>query len=342
MRGLPRRVVVLVVVVVVVVAGVAAYAVDAVRQHRADVAGAPTVASTDLAQVLAGPHVVFRSTLPGAQYGLVAAVPLDDPAGARAFTDVACDRVDVAADVVACLRTVRGVATKFETELYDATTWRQTASWPLPGIPSRTRLSDDGTLVGTTAFVTGHSYATVGFSTQDEIHSTADGTSYGNLEDWDLTVDGAPFTAVDRNIWGTTFVDDDTFYATAASFSAGKTWLMKGSISGRTLTSVTENAECPAVSPDRTKVAFKVVVDTVDGQSVWEVAVRDVATGEQTVIPSTRGLDDQVEWLDDDTLLYGLPRADEPGTTDVYAVDAAADARAEVFIPGAWSPSVVR
>ena len=77
-----------------------------------------------------------------------------------------------------------------------------------PGIPSRTRLSDDGTLVATTSFVTGHSYATVGFSTLTEIHR-ADGTSLGNVEDFALTVDGAPFTAADRNIWGVTFVDDD-------------------------------------------------------------------------------------------------------------------------------------
>jgi hypothetical protein len=340
-RGLPRRVVALIVVTVVVVVGVVAYAVAAVQQHRQAIADAPTVASTDLAAVLAGPHVVFRSTLPGNTYGVVAVVPLGNPSGARAFTPIVCDRVDVAANVVSCLRTVRGVATTFEADLYDATTWKQTRSWPLPGIPSRTRLSDDGTLVASTAFVTGHSYATVGFSTQDEIHGS-DGTDYGDLESWALTVDGQPFTAADRNIWGTTFVDDDTFYATAASRTAGKTWLMKGSISTRSLTSVTTDAECPALSPDKSKVAYKKVVDTVNGQSVWAVAVRDIAAGTETLIPSTTGLDDQVQWLDDSTLLYGLPRASEPGTTDVFAVGITADAQPRLFIPGAWSPAVVR
>ena len=39
----------------------------------------------------------------------------------------------------------------------------------MPGIPSRTRLSPDGSLVSTTTFVSGHSYMQVGFSTATEI-----------------------------------------------------------------------------------------------------------------------------------------------------------------------------
>jgi hypothetical protein len=339
---IPPRVIALIVVVVVVVLGVGAYAVQAVRRHQHEVSSAPTVASTELAGVMSGPHIVFRNTLPGPQYGLVAAVPLGDPSGARAFTPITCDRVDVAGAFASCLRTVSGVATTFETDVYDVATWQRTQTWPLPGIPSRTRLSDDGTLVGTTAFVTGDSYATVGFSTRTEIHSTADGSSRGDLESWHLTVDGKPFTASDRNIWGVTFVDDDTIFVTAASHAAGKTWLMTGSIASQTLTSVVDNAECPSVSPDKTKVAYKKVVDTVNGQPVWAVAVRDIHSGSETLIPSTKGLDDQVEWLDDSTLLYGLPRTGQAGTTDVYSVGTTADAQPSLFISGAWSPSVVR
>lgn len=231
-----------------------------------------------------------------------------------------------------CLRTQRGIATTFDAVTVDTTTWQQVTTWALPGIPSRTRVSDDGTLVGTTAFVTGHSYATVGFSTQTEIHRV-DGTSLGNIEDWLVVVDGAPLTAVDRNLWGVTFVDDDTFYATAASQSAGKTWLVRGSIGDRTMIAQREGAECPAVSPDRTHVAYKKVVDSRGAQTVWALAVLDLASGTETLLPATEGLDDQPEWLDDDTLLYGLPRTDEPGTTDVWSVDVAADSTPAVLVP---------
>ncbi|KQY42925.1 hypothetical protein [Cellulomonas sp. Root137] len=338
MRRVQPRVAILVAVTVVVLVGVGAYAVSAWRANRAAIDSAPPVASTALDAVLAAPHIVFRSTLPGNEYGLVAAVPLDDPDGARAFTDVACDRVDVAGPVASCLRTIAGIATRWEAEVLDSD-WRPVETWGLPGIPSRTRLSDDGGLVATTSFVTGHSYATVGFSTLTEVHR-ADGTSLGNLEDFALTVDGAPFTAADRNIWGVTFVDDDAFYATAASQSVGRTWLVLGSLEDRTLTSLRDDAECPSISPDGTQVAYKKVVDTVGGQPVWSLAVLDLADGTETLLPATRGVDDQAAWLDDDTLLYGLSRADEPGTTDVWAVDTTPDATPAVLIPGAWSPAV--
>ena len=53
-------------------------------------------------------------------------------------------------------------------------------------------------------------------------------------------------------------------------------------------------------------------------------------------------MDDQVEWLDEHTLLYGLPREDEPGTSDVYALDIAEGSTPRLFLRDAASPSVLR
>ena len=93
MRRPTPRLAALVAVVLVVTVGVGWYVARAAGAQRHQVASAPSVASTDLASALAAPHVVFRSTLPGPQYGQVAVVPLADPAGPRAFTDAACDRL---------------------------------------------------------------------------------------------------------------------------------------------------------------------------------------------------------------------------------------------------------
>ncbi|MGN8246907.1 hypothetical protein ACTHAM_000575 [Cellulomonas soli] len=341
MRRLPPRVVALVAIVAVVVLGVGAYVWSAARTQRAATEAAPSVASTDLASVLDGPYVLFRNTLPGAQYGLVAAVPLDDPAGTRAFTDVACDRLYHAEGLTSCLRTVRGVATTFEAVVLDEQ-WQEVQSWPLPGIPSRTRLSPDGSLVATTAFVTGHSYAQVGFSTETKIHGT-DGTDLGSLESWTFLVDGEPFTAADRNFWGVSFVDDELFYVTAASQSADTTWIATGSVSERTITALRAGGECPSVSPDSSLVAYKKVQRVEDAQKVWAYAVLDLDSSDETLYPVTEGCDDQIEWLDDSTILYGLPRADEPGTTDVWSLDITTPgAEPQLFLEGAWSPSIVR
>lgn len=334
------RILALVAVVLVVAVGVGWYVVRAAGNQRAQVASAPTVASTDLGAATAGPHIVFRSTLPGARYAQVAVVPLTDPDGPRAFTDATCDQLDTVGTTTSCLRVVREVATRYEASVLDST-WRDTSTWALPGIPSRSRISPDGGLVATTAFVNEQACSKVGMSTETRIHRS-DGTDLGTLEEYALTVDGKAYTAADRNFWGVSFVDDDTFYATGTSASANATWLLKGSVSARTLTALRTGADTPSVSPDGTRVAYKKLVRTDAAKKVWAFAVLDLSTGTETVYDVTTGADDQVEWLDGTTILYGLARADEPGTTDVWSLDIGTlAATPTVLIPGAWSPAVV-
>jgi len=325
-------------VAVLLAAGSSAYAVRDFDRYHAAHSAESTVPSTGAGDLASGPRIVFRHTGVDRHYGQVAMVSLADPSGPRAFVDVTCDRVYATGDRASCLVIHRGVVTKYEA-LDLGADWSVLHTTQLPGIPSRTRLSPDGTLVATTSFVTGHAYMATGFSTSTEVRRF-DGRSYGDLEKFALVIDGHPANPTDRNIWGVTFQDDDrTFYATVAT--GGRTYLAKGDLVDRTLTTITTNAECPSLSPDGTRVAFKVDLDkgpTTD----WEVAVLDLATGKRTEIDSTRGLDDQVAWLDDDTLLYGLPRTDEPGTTDVWSVDVQPGAAATLLIKQAWSPAVIR
>ena len=333
------RVAAFVTVALVVVAGAAAYLLQQREDSEQQLAREPEAPQTAAAALADGPRIVFRHTGVDSEYGVVAMVPLDDPGGPRAFTGQACDRVAAWDGGASCLVTERGVVTKFVAQELDGD-WQVVGSRPLPGNPSRTRVSDDGRLVATTSFVTGHSYISSGFSTATEVHETGDGRDWGNLEDFDLVVDGERTRPADRNVWGVTFVDDRTFYATVAS--GGRTWLVEGDLEERTLTTVAPDAECPAVSPDRSRVAFKVDVDP-GRPTVWQLAVLDLTTGTRTLLEgSDRGLDDQAEWLDDDPRLYGLARADEPGVTDVWAVDAERDARPRLLIEQAWSPTVVR
>lgn len=298
---------------------------------------APSVVETTGAPVT-GDRIMFRNTAAGAGYGHVAGVPLDDPEAARSLLGVACDRLDATTDEIACLRTVRGIAPSFVALVLDPSGAEQ-ASWPLAGIPSRTRISGDGTLVATTSFVTGHSYATVGFSTETVIRG-ADGSDHGNLEDFALTIEGAPFTAIDRNFWGVTFADDTVFYATAAS--GGRMWLVRGDLAARTLTSIAEGVECPSLSPDGTRIAFKHTASGSGSTVHWQPAILDLATGAVELLPEKRSIDDQIEWLDDDTILYGMPREATPGDSDVWSLAVDGSAEPTVFLEHAWSPAVVR
>jgi hypothetical protein len=333
------RLALLAAILVVTLAGSVGYVWNVRRDQAASLAAAPAVsAGGDLGALRSQPHLVFRSTALGQGYGQVAVVPLSAPGGPRAFTPASCERVYATAADAICLSADRGLVTTYKAQLLD-TGWAPARDLPLTGLPSRARLSRDGSLVATTTFVFGDSYANPGqFSTRTVVTRT-DGEVVGDIEKFELVVNGKVITAADKNLWGVTFLDDDRFYATAAS--GGKTWLVDGSLSQRRVTSVRGDVECPSLSPDRTRIAFKKHGDLPPGK--WRLAVYDLRSGQETVLSETRSVDDQVEWLDDATVIYGLPRDDQTSaSSDVWAARADGTGEPKVLVSDAWSPAVVR
>ncbi|MEJ1921975.1 hypothetical protein KHB019_001230 [Microbacterium sp. KHB019] len=308
-------------------------------QQRQNAPSAADTTTTDDAP--SGDRILFRNTASGQGYGHVASVPLAEPGGPRAVLDIACDRVAASGGAISCLRSERGITPSYGAHLYDAAGTTEQLGWALPGIPSRTRFSPDGSLVATTSFVTGHAYATIGFSTETVIHRTDDGESFGSLEEWTLLIDGAPSAPLDRNYWGVTFVDDDTFYATVGMTTTGETHLVVGDIAKRTLTALADDVECPSLSPDGTRIAFKRVTSGSGPTVHWTPAVYDIASAAVTVLDTeSRSVDDQIAWLDDGTLLYGMPN-DTVGDSDVWSLNADGSGTPTILIEHAWSPAVV-
>jgi hypothetical protein len=123
---------------------------------------APPQSATNVSNMLAGPHIVFRSSALGAKYGELAAVPLGDPAGARANLGLTCERIYATSTAGACLFAKRGVLQTYGITTLDAQL-RPTKNAELAGLPSRVRMSADSSLIATTTFVGGHSYAQASF-----------------------------------------------------------------------------------------------------------------------------------------------------------------------------------
>ena len=319
-------------VAVVVLAVGVIYVLNAVRQQAEARSRPAEDVRTDLSDVLARPHVVFISTRIDESNGKVAAAPLEDPAGSRVLTDTSCLRVTSNGDFGICLRADRGVLTTDAADVLgpDLQPFEQL---PTNGGSSRTRIADDGRTAATTTFISGHSYNQAGFSTETLVHDLTTGASV-NLEEFVTILDGKESTAADRNVWGVTFAAGDTFFATVAT--GGSTWLVKGGLSNRVLRSVRANAECPSLSPDGNRVAYK---KRADG-GTWRLHVLDLASGQERPVDETRSVDDQVEWLDNTSLLYAIPRAGS-ATADVWVVSADGG-EPQVLIPGASSPAVVR
>ena len=260
-----------------------------------------------------------------------------------AQTKLACDRVHYAAANGICL-------------IYDSSTTVQDPLAPIPslvtlfgpdfqprhqfpveGLPSRARVSPDGKYAAYTVFVSGHSYADANLSTATVLLETATGTSLGNLEEFEVWKDGRLYQAIDFNFWGVTFAQDSNrFYATLRSYNT--TYLVQGDIPARTLTILRENVECPSLSPDGTRLAFKKLTST----GTWQVTVLDLATMQETPLAEKESIDDQVEWLDNERVLYQKEDDTPAKRLSVFVVPADGSGQPDVFLPEASSPVVVR
>jgi Tol biopolymer transport system component len=191
-------------------------------------------------------------------------------------------------------------------------------------------------------FVSGESYATAYFSTRTSILDTRSGKLTASLEEFTITRDGKRYRAADVNFWGVTFADDDTFYATLNT--AGSTYLVRGSLSGRSVTTLHENVECPSLSPDGTRIAYKKRV--LGGAALWREHVLDLRTMRETPLAERRSVDDQAVWLDDDTLAYTLPPkggavAGQEGG-DLWTVSADGSGKPRLLLADASAPVRLR
>jgi len=262
-------------------------------------------------------------------YGRLSVAPLDGSRpGAPIIAGPSCARVAWGAHEGICLDVL---GTGMDVRLLDGR-MRQVHDFQLPGIPSRARISPDGRWGGVTAFLVGHAYAAPGtFSTAATIIDMRTGKPVADLEkDFRVTDDGKLVDARDRNYWGLTFAGDgDTFYATLAT--GGRTWLIKGSISRRTAHTIHQNVECPSLSPDGTRIGYKMAV--AHNPTAWRFHVLDLATGHDVALAETRSVDDQLDWLDNRHLLYS-------DGSQTYVVPADGSGRPSVWLKHADSPTV--
>ncbi|WP_238424267.1 TolB-like translocation protein [Micromonospora parastrephiae] len=243
-----------------------------------------------------------------------------------------CLRVYAAAGTGVCLRPE--TAWSYQVVVLDAAL-RQTRTLSVPGLPNRARVSASGRMVSWTTFVGGDSYTASGFSTRTGILDAVNGATVSSLEEFSITRDGRRYRSADVNYWGVTFTaDDNRFYATMST--QGKRYLVRGDLAARTVETVQENVECPSLSPDGTRLAFKEAIDANPAKG-WRLSVLDLATMRVTATAETTSVDDQAAWLDDATLAYTLRTSD--GQPGVWSVPADGSGGPRLLIPGAESPS---
>ena len=284
------------------------------------------------------PFLMFISLAPDETFKKVVLAPLEAPDGARYATPLQCDRVYYAASRGLCLTAAAdqaGVAS-YVARVFDEH-FRPIRALTLTGAPSRTRLSPDGRRAAFTVFDEGHSYADGVFSTRTTVIDTGAGTVIGDLESWNITRDGAPFSDRDFNFWGVTFAPDgNTFYATLRT--KGSAYLIQGDVDARTGQVLMQGAECPSLSPDRAQIAFKKRLGGSGGW--WQLSLYDLSThGVRALSGDTQSVDDQVEWLDAANLIYFRPNEDG---NIIWRLPTDSGEPPQPFVREGFSPAVVR
>jgi hypothetical protein len=276
--------------------------------------------------------LAFINRVPGDEYGLVGYI---DPTGERHVTELECARLDLNGEIGICLSATAGLGGTGRGLLLDPSL-NPTLRFGV-NRPSRAAVSPDGTVVAWTGFSLGHSYLSAGeFATTTQLISV-DRSIGANLEEVFTTYsDGELLDDPTRNYWGVTFVDSDHFYATLGT--TGGTSIVEGRVSNSRMDVVFENATCPEVSPDGSTIVAK-----EQRGDVFQLVAIDTKTGARRDLGESRSVDDQVEWADQDTILYALPNLEE-GTGaqpvfDVWALDVTPGAEPRLIIPFADSPA---
>ncbi|AEV83715.1 TolB-like translocation protein [Actinoplanes sp. SE50] len=324
--SLRRRVLLAALVSVVLLGGAVVYVVIAGRRGSAPAAAAVVDAGP-------GDRVLFRSTA-ASGYGRVATVARGAETGQRTVSGLDCDRVYAAAGRGICLRPDGPLAT-YQLAVLDAGL-RVSDTYPLVGVPNRARVSPSGNVLAWTVFVTGDSYNGGRFSTRAGMLNLATGDTVDSVELFSVVRDGRPYRAADVNVWGVTFADDQHFYATLST--AGKRYLVAGDVTAQTVRTLAENVECPSLSPDRTRIAFKEAIKG-DPSKGWRLTVLDLATMRRTPLAETRSVDDQTAWYDNTTVMYAVRRGSR--NSDVWAAPADGGGTARLLIPDAESPAAL-
>ncbi|HKA50692.1 MAG TPA: hypothetical protein VKK19_13970 [Candidatus Dormibacteraeota bacterium] len=336
MRRLSREAVFGIVCAVLVAATVSYVGYVARHVSRPPAAAVAAGGDPQLLALMQQPHLVFLQPS-GADptQDVVSVAPLEQGTTARVQTGLHCQRTYFAAGHGICLgRDLVGSSFLFDDRFQVGRRFQQ------PGLSSRARISRDGRFAASTVFVTGHSYNSPGFSTQTLITDLASGAAV-DLERFTVTQNGQRIQSPDFNFWGVTFAPDgDHFYATLGT--GGHAYLVEGDQTTRTARVLADQVECPSLSPDGTRVAYKRPLP--GDQRKWRLHVLDLRTMADTALAETRSVDDQVEWLDDSRIAYGLQDEGPPATLDVNLWTLPADGAGapSLFLAHAASPAVFR
>jgi len=222
--------------------------------------------------------------------------------GVERVGDVVCKRVHAVAGGPGLCLALSKNGIDYEAIVLDRR-FERTTSFPIDGVPDRARVSPDGRYGAYTSFdpkgSQGYFESSFEFSTYTRIVSLRSGRELLRLEDLEVTRAGRPLALRGAELWGVTFAAGGRYYATLAA--AGEHFLIAGRVGSDRARVVRAGVECPALSPDGERIAYKRRIG--DGNR-WRFHVLRLSDGHDIALAEPRSIDDQPEWLGNDRIVY--------------------------------------
>lgn len=77
--------------------------------------------------------------------------------------------------------------------------------------------------------------------------------------------------------------------------------------------------------------------------SIWRIHLLDLKTLTEIALSEARSVDDQMEWLDNEQVLYALSENEKGSSvsTDIWVLPVSPEGTPRVLLRGAFSPAVV-
>ena len=280
------------------------------------------------------PYLLVRSTRPDVSYGKLLLVPVQAADGPAYDTDLSCERAAFAGSRGVCLVTEEQESSTHYAYVFNDR-FERLHKMRLAGVPNRLRLSPDGQLAAISVSEHTHNDPLVDFIARTVLIQTETGTSK-DLREFRYTLDGKLLRARGLGVWGVTFAaDSNRFFAT---LEVKKTnYLVEGDVAKRAIRVLRAGVECPSLSPDNTRIVYKRRV-LVDDDA--RLRLYDLQKGTDVAIEAEkRSIVDQVDWLDDDRVMYHLTGAQG---ADVWSVRVDGTEAPRIIRTYAYSPAIVR
>lgn len=290
---------------------------------------------TSVHGALGGAFMAFRTLAPARAHGRLAMAPLDG-LERRAVTPLACLRIALAGGAGLCMRdetqdtAVTHVAFTFDRR------FALQHRIPLNGIPVRARVSPYGRLGAVTTYAEEETAAGERLATESFLIDMSSGRVLADLREFDVRTAGRPPLSGPVDIASPAFArDEDRIYATISTPT--QRYVVRGSVAARTFAVIAEGLATEGLSPDETRLVAK---RPVGDRGRWELVVLDLA--DFSVRPLNQGdrsVDDQVEWFDDEHVMYHDVSQEGTG---IWALPVDGVGPPRLLLPHAFSPVLVR